>query len=138
MSFLKNLLKKDEPRKPVSLKEAAGLKMKDTPIVSVKAGAPSTLINAGAGVGILVAPHMTEKTVAGNQVGNYTFRIRRGANKIAVRHAVEARYGVHVEDVRIIKAKSKIRRMGRREGILPGFTKAVVQLAKGEAIEMGT
>jgi large subunit ribosomal protein L23 len=137
MSFLKNLLRKDEPQKSAPKKEAAGLKMKDTPIASVKAGAPATLINAGAGVGILVAPHMTEKTVAGNQAGNYTFRIRRGANKIAVRHAVEARYGVHVKDVRIVKAKSKVRRMGRREGILPGFTKAVVQLAKGEGIELG-
>ena len=90
------------------------------------------------GFSILRAPHITEKTAAAQKtLSAYTLRIPESINKLQVREAVEKRYGVKVESVRITKTHSKIRRVGRREGAKAGLTKAVVTLEKGQDIDLG-
>jgi len=137
MAFFKNVFKKDSD-KPV-----AKVGRKDTPAKldethNKPAAIPAAVsVRYEAGMGVLVSPHLTEKTVAAGHNGTYTFRLQPGANKFMVRRAIEDRYGVNVVSVRIVKAKSKIRHMGRRSGIVPGFTKAMVTLVKGQSIEVG-
>ena len=139
MAFFKNLLKKEKA--PAKTESAKKIKASEARAVSsasqeLSVKLAQSAVNESEGFGVIIATHMTEKTVAGSERGEYTFRVHGGSNKISIRRAVEARYGVDVEGVRTTKAKSKIRRMGRRSGILPGFTKAVVKLAKGQRIEL--
>ena len=87
-------------------------------------------------VGIIVAPHRTEKTSRASAGGWYAFRVRRDASKVLVRQAVEDRYGVRVKLVRIVNQRSKAVRIGRITGRTPGFKKALVKLVQGEALEL--
>ncbi len=67
--------------------------------------------------------------------GCYTLRVRRDANKIEIRQAVERLFKVHVTDVRVMNFPGKRRRMGMFSGYRPDWKKAVVKLKKGEKIE---
>jgi len=85
---------------------------------------------------IIIKPLMTEKIVAGEQVGKYTFLVKHTSNKITVRKAVEEVYGVKVKSVNIMPQRQKkvMRRFG--EGVKgTRAKKAVVTLAKGESIK---
>lgn len=67
--------------------------------------------------------------------GCYTLRVRRDANKIQIRQAVEQMFKVHVVDVRVMNFPGKERRMGMFTGYRPDWKKAVVRLKAGEKIE---
>lgn len=76
-------------------------------------------------------PHLTEKGVYGNAKGWYVFRVPADANKIAVKRAVEDRYGVKISRVNILIREAKKMRLGRIEGRAGGFKKAMVKLKEG-------
>ncbi len=86
--------------------------------------------------GVLTSHHVTEKSSLGNALNKYTFRVAPRANKTEVKKAVEGKYGVRVLGVNIVNAKSKSVRLGRIEGRVPGFKKAIVTLAEGQTIQM--
>ena len=48
---------------------------------------------------------------------------------------VQRRYGVHVQVVRTIPVHARAIRIGRIEGAVPGFKKAMVKLRPGESIQ---
>jgi len=85
---------------------------------------------------IIVSPLMTEKIVAGEKEGKYTFRVKKNANKVMVRKAVEEIYGVKVEKVNMITLKTKtvMRKSGEGQKGKAG-KKAIVTLKKGETIK---
>ena len=51
--------------------------------------------------------------------------------------AVEGKYGVAVSSVNILNTKPKAVRLGRIEGVRPGYKKAIVTLVEGDKIEIG-
>ena len=68
---------------------------------------------------------------------HYTFRVRKSANKLEIRKAIEERYpDVTVKEVRTMVVRGKRRRQATRRGLLQGrqaaWKKAVVTLADGE------
>jgi large subunit ribosomal protein L23 len=77
----------------------------------------------------------------GDPLNKYVFRVRRDANKIQIREAVESRFGVHVVAVNTIRMPSKEKGAGfvrinkKRRGYQPAWKKAVVTLRSGEKIE---
>ncbi len=86
---------------------------------------------------IIRRPLITEKsTIQREDVGIYAFEVARGSNKVEIKRAVEAQFGVKVSEVRTTKVHGKVRRQGRYEGRRPDWKKAYVRLAEGEkAIE---
>lgn len=87
-------------------------------------------------VGFELLPHVTEKTTRGAEHGWYTFRISNDTGKVGVKQAVEDRYRVHVDRVRISPVRPRKVRIGRTMGTVPGFKKASVKLRAGESIEL--
>ena len=85
---------------------------------------------------ILLAPIVSEKSYAGTSVGKYTFRVHEDAHRTQVRQAVEQLFDVEVARVNILKVQPKPKRRGTRRGVRPGWKKAVVQIRKGEQIEI--
>ena len=79
---------------------------------------------------------ITEK--AGNLVNlrQYTFIIKREANKPRIKKAVEIIYGVKVISVNIVNIKGKPRRMGRTLGRTSSYKKAIVTLKEGQKIDV--
>lgn len=83
---------------------------------------------------IIKRPIVTEKS--SNQLVNnvYTLEVDPRATKTDVRRAVEvifSKSGAKVEKVNIIKVKRKAKRMGRYEGFVKGYKKAIITLKDG-------
>lgn len=80
---------------------------------------------------IILAPVVTEKSVAALQLKKYTFRVAKDANKIQIAQALEEIFGVKVAKVNTISMKGHLRRQGRTEGYTSDWKKAVVTLTEG-------
>ena len=88
---------------------------------------------------IIIRPIVTEKTLKNQEDDNkVTFEVAKGANKTAVKLAVEEIFNVKVEKVNIVNTPSKKKRLGRYVGTVGGFRKAVVKLADGYSINLYT
>ena len=90
---------------------------------------------------ILIKPIITEKaTMQSESLNAYAFQVSIKANKIEIKEAVEAAYGVSVEKVRTINVRPDRRTRFTKTGIQHGKTnavkKAIVQLAEGETIDL--
>ncbi|TPV34175.1 50S ribosomal protein L23 [Paucihalobacter ruber] len=90
---------------------------------------------------ILIKPIITEKATASSEANNcYSFEVNTKANKIEIKQAVEAAYGVSVEKVRTINVRPERRTRFTKTGLQHGKTnavkKAIVQLAEGETIDL--
>ncbi len=80
-------------------------------------------------------PILSEKGTRLSQSENkYVFKVRREANKVEVKRAIEKLYKVRVKDVNTIKVKGKSKRMGFSMGKRPDWKKAVVTLEEGETL----
>lgn len=79
---------------------------------------------------IIVRPIITEKSMDGLADRKYTFEVAKFANKIEIKKAVEALFGVKVSKVNTISVKGKKKRMGRSEGYTSDWKKAVVTLTE--------
>ena len=90
---------------------------------------------------ILIKPIITEKATADSELRNcYTFAVNTKANKVEIKKAVEAVYGLSVEKVRTINVrpdrKTKFTKTGVQHGKTNAVKKAIVQLAEGETIDL--
>ena len=99
-----------------------------------KASAKSKKSNAAAL--ILKSPHITEKASILAESNRYVFKVNSRSNKIEIKKAVEGLYGVKVESVNIIIQKRKKKRVGRRIGYKTGYKKAIVEVTKGQKIDI--
>lgn len=78
---------------------------------------------------IILRPVVTEQSMALMDDKKYTFDVAIGANKIAVKHAVEEIFDVHVKSVNIANIKPKKKRVGRYIGRTKKRRKAIVTLS---------
>ena len=79
---------------------------------------------------IILRPVLTEKAYDGMADKRYVFEVAIGANKIEIKQAVEAVFGVKVESVNTLRTLGKIKRQGRYSGRTPEIKKAYVTLKK--------
>ena len=86
---------------------------------------------------IILAPVITEASMAGIALKKYTFKVACDANKIEIAKAVEEIFGVKVAKVNTLNMQGKLKRMGARPaGRRPSWKKAMVTLtADSKAIE---
>lgn len=89
---------------------------------------------------ILIKPIITEKATNDSETFNrYTFQVAIGANKVEIKKAIEAAYGVSVEKVRTmvypVSRTTKFTKKGVVSGMVGQYKKAIVQLSDGEAID---
>lgn len=85
---------------------------------------------------VLVKPLITEKISSMAADGKYGFSVTPEANKILIKKAVGAIYGVNVRAVKIINMQGKSIRYGRQIGKRKDWKKAIVTVAQGEKIEI--
>lgn len=86
---------------------------------------------------VIVRPIITEQSMEQGDIKKYAFEVARDANKIEIKDAVEAIFGVKVEKVTTINMQGKKKRLGNRpEGRRSAWKKAVVRLtADSKSIE---
>ena len=79
---------------------------------------------------------LTEKSTRLREKQNQViFEVRREANKIQIKSAIEALFKVGVVDVNTMVMRGKERRMGRGYARLRNWKKAIVTLKQGDAIQ---
>ncbi|WP_035335927.1 50S ribosomal protein L23 [Dokdonia sp. PRO95] len=89
---------------------------------------------------ILIKPVITEKaTKDSEELNRFTFEVSMRTNKVEIKKAVEAAYGVSVEKVRTMNVRPDRKSRHTKSGVLTGKTnaikKAIVQLAEGDTID---
>ena len=85
---------------------------------------------------IIIAPVITEKSMANRENNVYTFKVVKDATKTDIKKAVEEAFKVSVKSVNTLNTKSKRRRVGRYSGRTKTYKKAIITLADGSSIEM--
>lgn len=86
---------------------------------------------------IIRVPRITEKGSRLKDKSNVlTFEVRRNANKVQVRKAIEGIFKVKVSHVTTVNVSGKRKRMGMREGRRSDWKKAYVTLKPGEKIDI--
>ena len=86
---------------------------------------------------IIRRPLVPEKSPQAHEETNkVTFVVRRDANKIEIKRAVEEVFGVSVLGVRTLNNRGKKKRVGARQGRKPDWKKAVVSLREGDRIDL--
>ncbi|SDM76373.1 50S ribosomal protein L23 [Kriegella aquimaris] len=89
---------------------------------------------------VLIKPIITEKMTADSELLNrYGFIVDPRANKIQIKDAVEATYGVSVKKVRTMnygpKRKSRYTKTGVQHGKTNSVKKAIVDVVEGDIID---
>ncbi|MDC6352626.1 50S ribosomal protein L23 [Zeaxanthinibacter sp. PT1] len=89
---------------------------------------------------VLIKPIITEKMTAEGELNNrYGFVVNPGANKIQIKDAVEAAYGVSVTKVRTMnygpQRKTRFTKTGVQHGKTNAYKKAIVDVEEGDVID---
>ncbi|MGB1169001.1 MAG: 50S ribosomal protein L23 [Flavobacteriaceae bacterium] len=89
---------------------------------------------------ILIKPIITEKATNDSELFNrYAFVVDKKANKIEIKKAVEAAYGVSISSVKTlnypVQKNTKFTKKGLVTGKKGAYKKAIIQLAEGESID---
>ncbi|MFT5236652.1 MAG: large subunit ribosomal protein L23 [Ulvibacter sp.] len=89
---------------------------------------------------ILIKPIITEKATKDAEENNiFGFVVNPKANKVEIKKAVEAAYGVSVEKVRTMNVRPNRKTRQTKTGVQTGktnaFKKAIVQVAEGDTID---
>ncbi len=77
---------------------------------------------------VILAPIITEKSMAAIEMRKYTFRVATDAGKIEIGRAVEELFGVKVAKVNTLSMPGKLRRQGNHQGYTAAWKKAIVTL----------
>lgn len=89
---------------------------------------------------IIIKPIITEKITKDGEVFNrFGFVVDKRANKIQIKQAVEAAYGVNVTEVNTMNYRAdrtvKYTKSGLITGKTSAYKKAIVQVQEGETID---
>jgi large subunit ribosomal protein L23 len=87
---------------------------------------------------VILRPVVSEKSYAALDANVYTFEVAPSANKVEIRQAVEAIFGVKVLNVNTVNRSGK-RKRNRKTGTWgqrSGSKRAMVSLAEGDRIEI--
>jgi large subunit ribosomal protein L23 len=87
---------------------------------------------------VILSPVITEKATMASEHNQVTFRVPVGADKRAVKVAVEELFKVKVTAVNTILVKGKTKRFRGRPGQRSDYKKAIVTLAEGSKIDVTT
>jgi len=87
---------------------------------------------------VIIEPVLTEKTMALMQEQNkVTVKVLAKTNRAEVKKAFEKVFGVKVTNVNIVNVRAtETTRGGRYKGSIPGYKKAIVTVAEGEALDL--
>jgi len=86
---------------------------------------------------VIISPLITEKTMDQNQIGKYSFKVKKDANKLEIKNAVSKVFNVKVKSVEVQNYDAKkLSRGSRYKGTKPSYKKAIVTLKEGEVINL--
>ena len=86
---------------------------------------------------VIIAPVVTEKSMKLQQEENkVTVKVAPKANKTEIKIAFESIFNVKVVNVNIIKVLPRAKRVGRYQGKVSGYKKAIITLSADENLNV--
>lgn len=87
---------------------------------------------------VIIAPIISEKSMKDAALSRFTFKVIKDADKPSIKKAIADKFKVSVVSVATTVVKGRKQRFGVRriETTLPSWKKAIVQLKKGEKIDL--
>ena len=85
---------------------------------------------------IILAPVITEKSMAEKQNNVYVFKVIKSATKDEIKKAIEDAFKVSVKSVNTLNTKAKRRRVGKYPGMSKTYKKAIITLKDGSSIDL--
>jgi large subunit ribosomal protein L23 len=87
---------------------------------------------------VLQAPVISEKSTRLGEYEDkqYVFKVKKSADKLTIKRAVELMFNVQVESVNVLNVKGKTKRFGRFIGTRSDWKKAYIKLKPGYNIEL--
>jgi large subunit ribosomal protein L23 len=90
---------------------------------------------------VIIAPLISEKSITGTQLSQFTFEVHPRATKTQIRHAIEEIFKVSVIKINTTnvagKTKNFARKGNRTSGQQSHWKKAIVTLKPDQKIELG-
>ncbi len=90
---------------------------------------------------IIIAPVITEKSMAGTATQQYTFEVHSSASKTQIKSAIREIFKVDVVKINTVNVGGKTKNFSRRgmrtSGKQSDWKKAIITLAAGQKIEVG-
>jgi large subunit ribosomal protein L23 len=87
---------------------------------------------------VIVSPAITEKSTMASDNNQVVFNVARKATKPEIKAAIETLFGVKVTAVNTLLRKGKVKRFRGTIGRQSDVKKAIVTLADGHSIDVGT
>ena len=87
---------------------------------------------------VIRKPIITEKATLASETGAVVFEVARDSNKLQIKEAVEALFGVRVKSVNTVVVKGKSKRFRGIKGCRKTVKKAYVSLEEGNSIDVTT
>lgn len=85
---------------------------------------------------VLIKPLVTEKGTYLASENKYLFEVAGGTNKVEIKKAIHALYGVSAIKVNVILKEGKNVRYGKTSGTTKSTKKAIVTLKEGQSIQV--
>ena len=85
---------------------------------------------------IIVRPVITEKAMKSAENNQAIFLVSLNATKPQIKKAIESVFGVEVKSVNTLRQAGKVKSFRGKQGVRSDVKKAIVTLAKGQAIDV--
>ena len=85
----------------------------------------------------IIKPILSEETMKNMETLNkITVQVDKKSNKIEIKNAFEAIFGVKVKQVNVSNVRAKDKRVGKYYGKTSSYKKAVITLAEGQSLDL--
>lgn len=85
----------------------------------------------------IVRPILTEETMNNMQnLNKITVEVLKDSNKVEIKNAFEALFGVKVKQVNTSYVRGRSKRVGRYSGTTSSYKKAIITLAEGQSLDL--
>ena len=86
---------------------------------------------------VIIRPIVTEKTMVLTKTQNkVTVMVNEKSSKEEIKDAFEAIFAVKVASVNVMNVRPRDKRVGRYQGQVSGYKKAIVKLAEGQSLDL--
>ena len=85
----------------------------------------------------IIKPILSEETMKNMETMNkITVQVMKNSNKVEIKNAFEAIFGVKVKQVNVSNVRAKDKRVGKYSGKTSSYKKAVITLAEGQSLDL--
>lgn len=85
----------------------------------------------------IIKPILSEETMKNMETLNkITVQVNKTSNKVEIKNAFEAIFGVKVKQVNVSNVRAKDKRVGKYSGKTSSYKKAVITLAEGQSLDL--